>query len=195
MSSKKANQLRIIGGRWRGRKLQFPDINGLRPTPDRVRETLFNWLMPVMPGSRCLDLYAGSGALGFESLSRGASEVVFVDNAREVSLQLHRDIEQLQAQGALVQQQPVVDYLSARPRTFDIVFIDPPYAAGLLATTLTLLGQGWVRPGSRIYFECSAAEPEPPLPQGWQVLRSKRAGQVAYYLAGVSENEAADKQG
>ncbi|HLA74608.1 MAG TPA: 16S rRNA (guanine(966)-N(2))-methyltransferase RsmD [Gammaproteobacteria bacterium] len=113
--SRNTNQLRIIGGAWRSRKLSFPDIAGLRPTPDRVRETLFNWLAPIIQGARCLDLFAGSGALGLEALSRGASEVVMIDRDPQVIAQLRAHIETLHAQGAYLVQADALQYLQNHP--------------------------------------------------------------------------------
>lgn len=177
------NRLRIIGGRWRGRRVSFPDVEGLRPSPDRVRETLFNWLMPVIEGARCLDLFAGSGALGLEALSRGAARVVLVDRDAQVVASLRAHLADLGAEGAELRQADAQRFLEGTPEPFDVVFLDPPYNKGLLAPCLVRLGQGWLAPGARVYIEAESALDPLPLPEGWVLLRSKGAGQVGYHLA------------
>jgi 16S rRNA (guanine966-N2)-methyltransferase len=178
--------LRIIGGRWRQRKLSFPDRPGLRPTPDRVRETLFNWLQADVPGSVCLDLFAGSGALALEAASRGAREVLMLEQDRAAVQALLRNIETLGAVQAKVLQRDTMAFLQA-PRApemavFDLVFIDPPYQSGLLEPCCQRLEQGgWLTANAKIYLECDAAS-EPVVPVGWRQLKQKRAGQVAYHL-------------
>jgi 16S rRNA (guanine966-N2)-methyltransferase len=177
------NQLRIIGGTWRSRRLDFPDVEGLRPTPDRVRETLFNWLMPIIHGARCLDLFAGSGALGLEALSRGAAAVVLVDRDPRVIATLRKHLQTLQAEGAALAQQGALDYLQGEPMPFDIVFLDPPFRQGLLQPALELLvSRGWLAPGARIYIEQESEQPMVALPEGWELLRELKAGQVACRL-------------
>ena len=123
------NELRIIGGQWRGRKLRFPDRPSLRPTLGRVRETLFTWLAPNISGTRCLDLFAGSGALGFEALSRGAAEVTFVERDRKAAAAIRSNVELLQARATVVCQ-PAKQYLARTRARFDIVFLDPPFDTG-----------------------------------------------------------------
>ncbi|HEY9148668.1 MAG TPA: 16S rRNA (guanine(966)-N(2))-methyltransferase RsmD [Gammaproteobacteria bacterium] len=178
-----SNTLRIIGGQWRGRKLRFADAEGLRPTTDRVRETLFNWLAPVIEGARCLDLFAGSGALGLEALSRGAAEVVFLDTNPKAVAALRENLSLLQTDNGRIERSDALKYLRGAPRPFDIVFLDPPFRRDLLAPALDLLaGEGWLSPGARIYLELESELGEPELPEGWQLLRSKKAGQVAYFL-------------
>lgn len=182
-----SNTLRIIGGQWRGRKLRFADGEGLRPTTDRVRETLFNWLQPVIHGARCLDLFAGSGALGLEALSRGASEVQFIERNTKAVRALQENLTLLQAENGHVHQSDALAYLSGTNRAFDIVFLDPPFRQDLLDPALSLLSQGnWLAPGARIYLELEAELGTPELPAGWELLRSKTAGQVAYHLAVTS---------
>ena len=182
-ANRPGNQLRIIGGRWRGRKLPFAPVPGLRPTPDRVRETLFNWLAPVVTGSRCLDLYAGSGALGLEAASRGADQVVMVDQTREVVQTLHEQIDALQAQGIEIIQADVQAWLCGASRAFDIVFLDPPFHQDLVSRTLALLEtNGWLASDAYIYIEAERGL-QPGLPEGWTLYRSKQAGQVGYHLA------------
>jgi 16S rRNA (guanine966-N2)-methyltransferase len=179
------NSLRIIAGRWRGRKLQFPRIPGLRPTPDRVRETLFNWLQRSVVGSRCLDLFAGSGALGIEALSRGAREAVFVESDRCAADQLRANLERLGGlTAAHVVQTHALEYLRAAVEPFDLIFLDPPFGQGALAPVIELLAsRDWVRPGGYIYLEAERAAGEPVLPARWQRLKAKYAGEVGYHLA------------
>lgn len=177
------NQLRIIGGRWRGRKLQFPAVEAIRPTPDRVRETLFNWLQNDINGSRCLDLFAGSGALGLEALSRGAAEVTFVDREPMVTRYLQNALTQLAANDFVVCKLDALKFLAQPPQAFDVVFLDPPFDAHLLAIICARLENNWLRPGALIYLECAAADGIPELPATWQLIKSKIAGQVGYHLA------------
>jgi 16S rRNA (guanine966-N2)-methyltransferase len=183
-SSQAANQVRIIAGTWRGRRLSFVPVPGLRPTPDRVRETLFNWLAPVIRGARCLDLYAGSGALGLEAASRGAAEVVLVDNDPQVAATLEAQRELLGAHQVRVVQAEVLQWLSGSASPFDIVFIDPPFRRQLLPPCIQKLeSRDWLSDHARIYIEAEQG-PLPQLPGNWELLRSKTAGQVGYHLAG-----------
>lgn len=181
-----SNTLRIIGGEWRGRKLRFADGEGLRPTTDRVRETLFNWLAPRIHGARCLDLFAGSGALGLEALSRGAGEVVFVDNNPTAIAALKENLALLKANNASVIRCDALAYLRDGSRPFDVVFLDPPFRRDLLQPVLNLLAEGgWLATGARLYLELESEQPLPELDEGWELLRSKRAGQVAYHLVEI----------
>jgi 16S rRNA (guanine966-N2)-methyltransferase len=179
------NEVRIIGGRWRGRKLRFPEARDLRPTPDRVRETLFNWLAPVIRGARCLDCFAGSGVLGLEALSRGADSVVLIDSDPALVRYLGRLAEEIQAgAAATVIRADATKWLERSTDAFDVVFLDPPYAAGLLPDLLRRLARpGVLAPGAFVYLECAAADGPPPLPPGWRLHRSGRAGDVGYHLA------------
>ncbi len=178
-----ANQVRIIAGTWRGRRLSFEPVPGLRPTPDRVRETLFNWLSPVVRGARCLDLYAGSGALGLEAASRGAEAVVLVDSDPQVTTTLSRQLESLGAQQVRVVRADVLQWLSGTASPFDIVFLDPPFRRELLPPCIQLLEScGWLADEARIYIEAEKGL-VPELPENWEMLRSKVAGQVGYHLA------------
>ncbi|MDP1708385.1 MAG: 16S rRNA (guanine(966)-N(2))-methyltransferase RsmD [Gammaproteobacteria bacterium] len=179
------HRLRIIGGRWRGRRLEFPATEGLRPTSDRVRETLFNWLAPMIAGARCLDLFAGSGALGIEALSRGADSVVMVDNNTAVVSQLHDHLATLRANGAQIIHAGALGYLQTAPeQAFDVVFLDPPYHKNLLAPCCDLLRRsGWLKPGAYIYLETERDLPLDMLALDWRVVRSKNAGQASYHLA------------
>jgi len=180
----RCNQVRIIAGQWRGRKLSFPDVAGLRPTPDRIRETLFNWLAPRILGASCLDLFAGSGALGFEAASRGASRVVMVERAAEVVASLRDNRERLAAGMTRIVCQDAVGYLGSAPEPFDIVFLDPPFGerAVLQAAVRLLTQPGWLAPDARIYLEAPAATPLAEVPDNWLLLRDKRAGQVVFRL-------------
>jgi len=185
------NRLRIIAGDWRSRQICFPDAAGLRPTPSRVRETLFNWLRHDIVGARCLDLYAGSGALGFEAASRGAASVVVIDANPEVCAVLRDNITRLSAQGMEVEQTDAVLFLN-RPagRVFDLVFVDPPFRQGLISDCGRRLEEnGWLAANAKIYTE-SECEAEPcGIPEQWTVLRSKRAGDVCYRLYSRTASE------
>lgn len=178
--------LRIIGGEWRGRRIRFPPVQAIRPTPDRVRETLFNWLQDVMPGSRCLDLYAGSGALGLEALSRGASEVVFVDVEPAVVRHLDAILRELACDPGRrrVVRADAGAFLAQPGTPFDMIFLDPPFAAPVLPELCRRIeAGGWLKGGGFAYLEAPAASGAPELPAGWTLLRSKRAGEVGYHLA------------
>jgi 16S rRNA (guanine966-N2)-methyltransferase len=175
--------LRIIGGTWRGRKLRFPAAAAIRPTPDRVRETLFNWLGAATAGARCLDAFAGSGALGLEALSRGAAHVTFIEQDAAAVAALRERLAEWGAGNALVVRADALRHLAAPPaEAYDIVFLDPPFAAGVLARAAALLEHGWLREGALVYVECAAREPLPPLRASWQPLKAKQAGEVGYHL-------------
>lgn len=178
------SRLRIIGGSWRGRKLPFPSVPGLRPTPDRVRETLFNWLQGEIHGAWCLDLFAGSGALGMEALSRGAGGAVFVERDAQAARALRENLATVGARRADVLQSDADSYLAAPPpRRFDVVFLDPPYADQRLRACLERLTAGdWLAPRAAVYMELSARDEPPALPEGWQLARDKTAGEVRYRL-------------
>jgi len=179
--------VRIIGGAWRGRKLSFPETEGLRPTPDRVRETLFNWLQSYLPGARCLDLFSGSGALGLEALSRGAASVTFVDQAAEVVNHLRGNIHQLKAQNAEVVTASAINWLDNRQPDeevrYDLVFMDPPFHKGLVEPVCEMLERrNLLREEAMIYIETERSLALDRLPAGWKLHREKTAGQVAYRL-------------
>lgn len=181
-------EVRIVGGSWRGRKLRFPDIPGLRPSPDRVRETLFNWLAPVIRGARVLDPFAGSGVLGFEALSRGAASAVLVERDRVAARQLRDSAAVLGAETAEVVEGDALAWLDADRGPFDIVFLDPPFGTGLQEQAVGRLDRpGVLSPGAFVYLERPAAEGPPELPAGWILHRSGRAGDVGYYLAILGE--------
>ncbi|MFC0678942.1 16S rRNA (guanine(966)-N(2))-methyltransferase RsmD [Lysobacter korlensis] len=177
-----AGKVRLIGGRWRGTKLAVPDVAGLRPTSDRVRETLFNWLMPVLPGASVLDLFAGSGALGLEALSRGAARAVLVERDAGLAAAMRETTARLDGgEAATVVQSDALAWLGAQPDAqFDIAFVDPPFAAGLWSAALEALSpklraQGW------LYVE-SPPDAHWALPAGWQLHREGRTREVRYAL-------------
>ena len=182
-----AHEVRIIAGIWRGRRLRFPQAADIRPTPDRVRETLFNWLAPHIRGTHVLDLFAGSGALGFEACSRGAATATLLDADPRCIAALQEHVERLQASQVQVTRADALAWL-ARPRAtdaraFDIVFVDPPFAAGLWQSVVTRLESGgWLAPGAFIYVELPLREPLPQWPEGWQSWRTGKAGEVGYHL-------------
>ncbi|RLA22064.1 MAG: 16S rRNA (guanine(966)-N(2))-methyltransferase RsmD [Gammaproteobacteria bacterium] len=181
------NQFRIIGGEWRSRKLTFPDAEGLRPTSGRVRETLFNWLQDDLAGARCLDLFAGSGALGLEAASRGAATVIQVENSQPVIRALKANKERLKATRISIIKADTLAFLKKRVGSgFDLVFMDPPFHQNLLLPTCRLLEQNdWLNEGAKIYLEVEKRfelEGEGLLPENWQQLKSKKAGEVCYFL-------------
>ena len=180
-------RVRIIAGRWRGRRLVVEDEPDVRPTPDRVRETLFNWVAPDLPGARCLDLFAGSGALGFEAVSRGAAHAVLVDRSRAVGTRLRSESERLEAAGAItVVEADALEWL-ARPVTvppFDIVFVDPPHRLEVhREVAMRLAEHGCLAPAAQVWFELARRHEPLDLPAGWNVLKSGGAGDVRYHLA------------
>jgi 16S rRNA (guanine966-N2)-methyltransferase len=181
-------RLRIVAGKWRSRLLDIADVPGLRPTSERVRETLFNWLAPSIQGARCLDLFAGTGALGFEALSRGAAQVVFVENSRRAIEAIENSAKKLGAKEAVVHHGDAVDYVrNAGPAAFDIIFLDPPFADDRLEALCRQIDErGILAPGGRIYLEQDRAKPDPEIPERWRVLKNKTAGNVRYMLAEVA---------
>ncbi len=186
-----AGRLRIVAGNWRSRLLDIADVEGLRPTGERIRETLFNWLAPTIEGSCCLDLFAGTGALGLEALSRGAAEVVFVEKSSAAARQLRANIDILGASGARVLQQDATDFLKGTPeRQFDVVFLDPPFTLDAVEETCRLLAEtGLLADAALVYVEDDRSRDEPDLPEDWQVLRNKTTGNVRYMLAQVTRSE------
>ncbi|EKY3165332.1 16S rRNA (guanine(966)-N(2))-methyltransferase [Cronobacter sakazakii] len=182
-TSSGSGQIRIIGGQWRGRKLPVPDSPGLRPTTDRVRETLFNWLAPYLVGARCLDCFAGSGALGLEALSRYAADATLLEMERGVAQQLQKNLATLKSSAAKVVNTNTLNFLNQNGEPHDIVFVDPPFRKGLLEETLNLLEtRCWLAPQALIYVESEVENGLPPVPANWQLHREKVAGQVAYRL-------------
>jgi 16S rRNA (guanine966-N2)-methyltransferase len=184
--SSQPNRLRIIGGQWRSRILDFPSVAGLRPTPDRVRETLFNWLGQDLSGRRCIDLFAGSGALGFEALSRNAAHVTMVEEAPAVVRVLTRNADKLEAGDRLrLLRADALHFLDADEATYDVAFVDPPYARDLIDRIWPLLDRR-LASGASIY-----AEDDRPLtaPRGWRIAKSSRAGGVYFYLMERTSDE------
>jgi 16S rRNA (guanine966-N2)-methyltransferase len=176
--------LRIIGGEWRGRKIHFPPVAAIRPTPDRVRETVFNWLQGVTPDSRCLDLFAGSGALGLEALSRGAREVVFVDVEPAAVRHLGDTLHELGCDRGRPVRADALGFLVQPATPFDVIFLDPPFAEPVLPDLCRRIeAGGWLKQGGLVYLEAPAVAGAPELPPGWTLLKSKRAGEVGYHLA------------
>lgn len=178
-----AGQIRLIGGQWRGRKLPVPHSPGLRPTTDRVRETLFNWLAPMIQGARCLDCFAGSGALGIEALSRYAGSATLLEFERPVAQQLERNLALLNAQNGQVVNVNALNWLAKSGTPHEVVFLDPPFRKGILQDTITLLDtQGWLADEAWIYIESEVEHGASPVPASWRLYREKIAGQVAYRL-------------
>ena len=182
------SQLRIIGGRWRGRKLTFIPAQGLRPTTDRIRETLFNWLAPYIHGARCADLFAGSGALGLEALSRGAAQCDFVDSSRATLAQINTHLATLDAINCgQCHTATALEFLQANREPYDLVFIDPPFGHDLVDATCALLAENdLLTAGAMAYLETAADEPAPTTPAGWALHREKSTGGVAYRLFTVN---------
>jgi 16S rRNA (guanine966-N2)-methyltransferase len=173
--------VRIIAGLYRGKKLHFPAVEGLRPTPDRVKETLFNWLMPVIQGARCLDAFAGSGSLGFEAFSRGAQRVVLIEASIPVYKNLKKNAVSLSAENIAILNTKAEAYLQTTSESFDIIFLDPPFAEEHIPLCLSHLAQTkTLVKGGLLYLE-SPSKPELN-PLLWKERRSKQAGRVFYTL-------------
>ncbi|HHW7507286.1 TPA: 16S rRNA (guanine(966)-N(2))-methyltransferase RsmD [Mannheimia haemolytica] len=184
-SVQQMGEVRVIAGLWRGRKLPVLNAEGLRPTTDRVKETLFNWLMHDIAHSRCLDCFAGSGSLGIEALSRQAQAVVFLEKFANAANQLKKNLQALKSEQGSVIHTDTLAYLaqknSAEP--FDIVFIDPPFHQGFVPQVLNLLAENnWLAPNAILYVETEKNHPPLELPQGWQILKEKAAGMVVSRL-------------
>jgi 16S rRNA (guanine966-N2)-methyltransferase len=183
------NQVRIIAGKWRGRRVSFPNVAGLRPTPDRVRETLFNWLSHAIVDAHCLDLFAGSGILSLEALSRGAASVVSVEKNTKAISAINESAQLLgiESDQLSVVLADAVSWLQQKSTIpFDVVFLDPPYSLDLLPTCIKHLSEnGWLKAESWVYFEHNQSLEEKLLPVDWQVIKSKRAGHVYYYLVQI----------
>jgi len=178
-----SGSVRIIGGRWRGSKLPVADLPGLRPSSDRVRETLFNWLQPTLSGARCLDLFAGSGALGLEAASRGAAHVLLVERERLLVTALRTSVARLEGAADKVEilEADALHWLSQPPsQTFDIVFLDPPFAARLWDSIVVSL-PAWLAPEAWIYLE-SSIDAQPQVPADWTLHREGRTREVRYAL-------------
>ena len=192
------NEVRIIAGKWRGRKIQFPTVAGLRPTPNRIRETLFNWLAPYIHGAHCLDLFTGSGALGFESLSRGAAHVLCLEKDRDAYEMLRQNAKRLNADLMEIQEQDALVWITTQCQQalklttpFDIIFVDPPYALKALSNFFALLeNQAWLTINTLIYFESDVPIELLTLPDTWAILKKKKAGSVYYYLTQKIKDQA-----
>ncbi|KDD81653.1 16S rRNA (guanine(966)-N(2))-methyltransferase RsmD [Glaesserella parasuis] len=180
-----AGEVRVIAGLWRGRKLPVLNAEGLRPTTDRVKETLFNWLMMDIAGSRCLDCFAGSGSLGIEALSRQAQAVVFLEKFADAANQLKKNLVSLKAENGKVIQTDTLQFLAQKnsEMPFDLVFVDPPFHQGFVPQVLTALEQnGWLAENALIYVETEKNHSPLVLPEHWQVVKEKTAGQVVSRL-------------
>ncbi len=188
-------EVRIVGGSLRGRKLKVPDAPGLRPTPNRVRETLFNWLAPHITGMRVLDLFAGSGALGIEALSRGAELAVLVESNPLAARQLREAVTRLGLSNARIEGEDAIAWLKRAmspggEAPFQLVFLDPPFDSGLQEPALKLIARlGALAPGGFCYLESPRRAALPPLPEGWKVHRSGTAGEVGYHLLHVPPSD------
>ncbi|MGL1958965.1 MAG: 16S rRNA (guanine(966)-N(2))-methyltransferase RsmD [Colwellia sp.] len=179
--------IRIIAGKHRGRKLPVLMAEGLRPTTDRVKETVFNWLMPYMQGAHCLDCFAGSGGLGFEAFSRGAVQVTLIELNKSAAKQLRENQQLLNASNLSVINSDALTYLQhTKPSAFDVVFLDPPFRKQLVAQAANYLTQHWLADQALIYVEMES-ESDQQLPHNWRLLKEKVAGQVAYRLYQFSE--------
>ena len=195
---KTRGRIRIIAGKWRGTKIDVVAGNSLRPTPDRVRETVFNWLAPTLPGSCCLDLFAGSGALGFEALSRGASQCTFIESDRCAAEALTALAARLDAHAAKLIDSDALRWLDrTQPTNFDIIFLDPPFSLDLAKPVLTKLANGWLTPQTKVYLELPNHASLPGRP--WRVLREQQTRQTRYallqYQPNVTDDPAASGSG
>lgn len=179
---------RVIGGEWRSRRLSFPAIEGLRPTTDRVKETVFNWLLPYLPGADVVDLFSGSGSLGIEALSRGAGSVLSIELDKNAAKAIMHNYEQLQvsAERASVANISAFDWLAAQTgdsKAFDLFFLDPPFRKGFLDDTIAQLEKSQLlKSQSLIYLEREKEGEAPVIPKSWTLLKEKVAGQVCYQL-------------
>ncbi|STY63576.1 16S rRNA (guanine(966)-N(2))-methyltransferase RsmD [Mannheimia haemolytica] len=184
-SVQQMGEVRVIAGLWRGRKLPVLNAEGLRPTTDRVKETLFNWLMHDIAHSRCLDCFAGSGSLGIEALSRQAQAVVFLEKFANAANQLKKNLQALKSEEGSVIHTDTLSYLAQKNNgePFDIVFIDPPFHQGFVPQVISLLAENnWLAPNAILYVETEKNHPPLELPQGWQILKEKTAGMVVSRL-------------
>lgn len=186
------NQIRIIAGKWRGRKITFPDQKGLRPSPDRVRETLFNWLQSEIVGAHCLDLFAGSGALTLEASSRGAKQATCIEANPETAASIKKNIELFNGEEILLLQQNALEFLQSKntENKYDLVFLDPPFKENLLEASIPLLeSNSWLAKSALIYLESDQPLEEYALPANWTLIKQKKAGQVYYGLCERTETE------
>ena len=177
------SKLRIIAGEWRSRQLIFEDTPGLRPTPARIRETAFNWLQKDVMSKHCLDLFSGSGALGFEAASRGAKAVVMVESNPQACRLMNENKVKLSAQKISINQMDVFKFLASDAKLFDVVFLDPPFAKGMAMQVCHWLeDKGWLSPHAKVYVEVERQLVLDGMPENWQCLKSKKTGEVGYYL-------------
>ena len=193
-AAKQFNTVRINAGTWRSRVIKFPDAEGLRPTPERVRQTLFNWLGQDLTGLRCLDLFAGTGVMGFEALSRGASAVTMVEKSNLACAALHTNKSLLNATAANIVQQDALQFLAQNSQSYQLIFLDPPYNKDWLAQIMPQLASRLHADG-RLYVEAEFALDEAqqagsqPFLAGWQVLKQSKAGNVFYHLLKLAKIE------
>ena len=169
-------KIRLIAGKWRGRKLDVIDSPGLRPTPDRIRETLFNWLQEEIVGARCLDLFAGTGALAFEALSRGAAEIVMVESNPKIIESLNQHAKTLGSEGHIIQLADAISWMKQGIKGFDIIFLDPPFGQGYIEQCCTIISeQSLLNARGLVYIE---SEKNLSLPDGWKIRKQTKAGNV-----------------
>ncbi|SET42285.1 16S rRNA (guanine(966)-N(2))-methyltransferase RsmD [Thalassotalea agarivorans] len=181
-TKKATGSIRIIAGKHRGRKLSVIDAQGLRPTTDRVKETVFNWLMPYLQDASCLDCFAGAGSLTFEAISRGVASAVAIELNGQAASQLENNKQVLQANNLTIEQGDALTHLKQPNQQFDIVFVDPPFNQQLVAKTIAALNNGWLAEDALIYIEMESNTPLDDLPANWQLIKEKIAGQVAFRL-------------
>lgn len=187
MTAAPPGRIRIIGGEWRRRRLQVPADTTVRPSADRVRETLFNWLAPYLPGAFCLDLFAGTGVLGLEAVSRGAEGAVLVENDARAAQQLRANVAGLNTARVVIVEADARRFIAAPSRrAFDLVFLDPPFGTDLIAEVLPQLDATWLTPSALVYLECARAGAEIALPGGWRIMRVGETRQIRYCLVGTS---------
>ncbi len=182
-SSSANGSVRIISGMWRGRKLPVKDLEGLRPTTDRVKETLFNWLAPYLYQAKCLDVFAGSGSLGLEALSRQAQFVTFLELNTDAAAQIKTNLTTLKADNAKVEKTDALSFLTTASQSYDIIFIDPPFRHDLTNKIISLLDANhWLAENALIYIETEKEFGLPKTPANWHLLKEKQAGQVSFRL-------------
>ena len=183
--SSRPGRLRIVAGKWRSRLLLISDVEGLRPTPERIRETLFNWLATEICGSHCLDPFAGTGALAFEALSRGAASAMLIDKSARAVEALKSSAALLEADNARIECTDGLSLMRQKAtRRYDIVFLDPPFAEDIVEECCRLLqSNGWLADGAAVYIEQQESRPLPELPRGWTINKENKAGNVRYMLA------------
>ena len=188
MAAQKLNTVRINAGEWRSRLIKFPDATGLRPTPERVRQTVFNWLGQELTGQTCLDLFAGTGVMGFEALSRGAISVTLVEKSLPAYKAILENKQLLKAEQAQVLYQDAMLFLNANQQKFNLIFLDPPYNQQWLPKVLPLLSQH-LKPDGFVYVEAEyLLDKSAEFAAGWQIVKQSKAGNVFYHLLKFSNN-------